>query len=101
MIAKIKVTAALSANTGGTPQLAITKPAMAGPAARETLTLTMSSRVAAANSERGTNSVISACQVGEVIARAMPTAKVKINSSAGGIIPSAVSTASRTATRMP
>ena len=55
---------AVIAKTGGTPQRAITKPARAGPAARATLTLTMSSRVAAASSLRGTSSVISACHVG-------------------------------------
>jgi hypothetical protein len=36
-------------------------PARAGPAARATLTMTMSSRLAAANSFRGTSSVISPC----------------------------------------
>ena len=55
---------AVSAKTGGTPQRAITTPARAGPAARATLTLTMSSRVAAANSLRGTSSVIRDCQAG-------------------------------------
>ena len=56
---------AVRAKTGGTPQRAITTPARAGPAARATLTLTMSSRVAAASSLRGTSSVISGCQVGD------------------------------------
>src|SRR5665811_831162 len=37
------VQAALNANTGGTPNAAITRPAIAGPTARATLTLTMSS----------------------------------------------------------
>jgi len=68
---------------------------IAGPAARETLTLTMSSRVAAANSERGTNSVIMACQVGDSMACPAPTANVNMSSSTGGIMPKAVRTASR------
>ena len=76
----------------------MTKPAIAGPAALETLTLTMSSRVAAAISSRGTSSVISDCQVGEFMAMPAPAANTKASSSAGGIMPAAVRTASRTAT---
>jgi hypothetical protein len=90
----------LSAKTGGTPQLAMTNPAIAGPAARETLTLTMSSLVAAANSERGTNSVIMACQVGDSMACPAPTANVNVSSSAGGILPTAVRKASKADTVM-
>jgi hypothetical protein len=70
-----------------------------GPAARATLTLIMSSRVAAANSFRGTSSVISACPVGDSMAWPAPIAKVNVRSRAGGIIPRAVSTASRTPPR--
>ena len=60
-------------------------PARAGPAARATLTLTMSSRVAAASSVRGTSSVINAWFVDCSTAVPAPTAKVKASSSAGGI----------------
>ena len=100
MTASTQPVATLSANTGGTPQVAITNPAIAGPAARDTLTLTMSSRVAAANSERGTSSVIMACQVGDSMACPAPTANVNASSSAGGIMPKAVRTASRADTTM-
>jgi hypothetical protein len=100
MTARTQPVATLSAKTGGTPQAAMTNPAIAGPAARETLTLTMSSRVAAANSERGTNSVIMACQVGDSMACPAPTANVNVSSSAGGIMPKAVRTASRVDTVM-
>jgi len=71
MTAKTQPVATLSAKTGGTPQAAMTNPAIGEP-----LTLTMSSRVAAANSERGTNSVIMACQVGDSMACPAPTANV-------------------------
>src|SRR3954469_26080668 len=91
---------AVRANPGATPQVAITNPAIAGPAARDTFTLTMSSRVAAANSARGTSSVIRDCQVGDSIACPAPTANVNDNSSAGGIFPTAVSTASNADTTM-
>jgi hypothetical protein len=78
----------------------MTNPAIAGPAARDTLTLTMSSRVAAANSERGTNSVIMACQVGDSMACPAPTANVNVSSNVGGILPTAVRTASSADTVM-
>ena len=76
----------------------MTTPAIAGPAARETLTLTMSSRVAAASSLRGTSSVISDCQVGAFIAIPAPAANTNASRSAGGIRLRAVRTASSTAT---
>ena len=78
----------------------MTNPAIAGPAARDTFTLTMSSRVAAANSSRSTSSVIRDCQVGDSIASPAPTANVDASSNAGGIIPTAVSTASSADTTM-
>src|SRR4051812_20067125 len=100
MISNTAPVATFTANTGGTPQVAMTNPAIAGPAARDTFTLTMSSRVAAANSARGTSSVIRDCQVGDSIACPAPTANVNDNSSAGGILPTAVSTASNADTTM-
>ena len=60
----------------------------------------MSSLVAAANWERGTNSVMVACQVGDSVAKAIPTAKVNANSRPGGISPSMVRVASAHATAM-
>jgi len=78
------VQAALNANTGGTPNAAITRPAIAGPTARATLTLTMSRRVAAAICDRGTSSVMSGCQAGSWIALPTPIANVNASSSSGG-----------------
>jgi len=81
-----------------TPQAAMTKPAIAGPAARDTLTETMSNRVAAAIWSRGTSSVINDCQVGEFIAIPAPAANTNASSKAGGIMSAAVRTASSTTT---
>ena len=70
-------------------------PARAGPMARETLTPTRSSLEAARSSDLGTISGTVAAQVGSCTAVPTPRRKVKAISSAGGICPAAVSTASR------
>ena len=90
---------AFRANTFHTSETAITTPASAGPMDRPTLIDTISNRVAAATSSRGTSSGITDCQVGCSTAPPTPRAKVKISSSAGVACPSAVSTASDPATR--
>jgi len=88
------VESAVNANTGGTPQRVMMRPAIAGPIARDTLTLTMSSWVALEIWSRGTSSVISGCQVGNCIAMLAPMANVKPSRSAGGTRPRQVSRAS-------
>ena len=87
----------MNAKTGGTPHAAIRAPAMAGPAARATLTLIMSSRVAAAICDRGTSSVIDGCQVGSCRARPAPTRNVNASSSGAPSPPDHASTANNTA----
>ena len=72
----------------------MTTPPMAGPTAREKLTLTRSSRDAARSCDRGTSSGTVDAQVGSRTAAPTPNRKVKAINRAGGICPSAVSSAS-------
>ena len=62
----------------------MTTPASAGPTARETLTLTRSSRDAARISARGTSSGTVDCHVGSWTAMPAPMTTTKVRSSAGG-----------------
>lgn len=62
-------------------------PATAGPTARATLTLIMSSRAAAPISSRRTTSGISDCQVGTCSAMPTPSANVNERSSGAEIAP--------------
>lgn len=87
-------------NTAGTPSEAMMTPARAGPRARAPLTFTMSSRVAAANCSRGTNSVMSGCHAGSWTAPMRPMANVDSSSRGGGTSPNQLSTASSSDTVM-
>lgn len=78
---------AFAANTAGTPRVAMSAPATAGPTARATLTLIMSSRAAAPISSRRTTSGISDCQVGTCSAMPTPSANVNERSSGAEIAP--------------
>ena len=73
----------------------MTTPASAGPTARETLTLTRSSRDAARISARGTSSGTVDCHVGSWTATPAPRATVKVSSRTGGRWPVAARPASR------
>ena len=69
--------AAFMAKTSETPDQAMTRPARAGPAARDRLTPTISSRVAERSSDRGTSSGMTDCQVGSCTA--VPAASAHVN----------------------
>src|SRR4030095_9461725 len=89
---------ALNANTAVAPARATRTPAMAGPPAGAAFMLIAPSADADASCGRGTSSGMTAWYVGAVIAAPQPSVNVSNSSSAGGICPAAVSTASVTPT---